>query len=53
MIVNEKPKFIGVKDILKYSAESTKNLLKKELEIKRNELKEKFSFPLLKNFYRQ
>ncbi|MBD41237.1 MAG: DNA topoisomerase IV, partial [Flavobacteriaceae bacterium] len=34
VIVDEKPQFLGVKDILKYSAESTKNLLKKELEIK-------------------
>ena len=29
VIVDEKPQFLGVKDILKYSAESTKNLLKK------------------------
>ncbi len=41
VIVNEKPQFLGVKEILKYSADSTKKLLQKELEIKRDELKEK------------
>ena len=41
VIVDDKPKFLGVKEILKYSADSTKNLLKKELEIKRDDLKEK------------
>ena len=51
VIVNEKPKFIGVKDILKYSAESTKNLLKKELEIKRDELKEKILFSTLEKIF--
>ena len=51
VIVNEKPKFIGVKDILKYSAESTKTLLKKELEIKRDELKEKILFSTLEKIF--
>ena len=51
VIVKEKPEFIGVKDILKYSAESTKNLLKKELEIKRDELKEKILFSTLERIF--
>ena len=51
VIVKEKPEFIGVKDILKYSAESTKNLLKKELEIRRDELKEKILFSTLERIF--
>ena len=51
VIVKEKPQFLGVKDILKYSAESTKNLLKKELEIKRDELKEKILFSTLEKIF--
>ena len=51
VIVDEKPQFLGVKDILKYSAESTKNLLKKELEIKRDELKEKILFSTLEKIF--
>ena len=47
VIVNEKPQFLGVKEILKYSADSTKKLLQKELEIKRDELKEKILFSTL------
>ena len=51
VIVNEKPKFLGVKEILKYSAESTKKLLKTELEIKRDELKEKILFSTLEKIF--
>ena len=51
VIVKEKPEFIGVKEILKYSAESTKNLLKKELEIRRDELKEKILFSTLERIF--
>ena len=38
IISNNKPEFLGVKDILKTSTENTKDLLKKELEIQLNEL---------------
>ena len=51
VIVDEKPQFLGVKDILKYSAESTKKLLKKELEIRRDELKEKILFSTLERIF--
>ena len=30
VIIDDKPKFVGVKDILKFSADLTKNLLKKD-----------------------
>lgn len=51
VIVKDKPQFLGVKEILKYSAESTKNLLKKELEIKIGELKEKILFSTLERIF--
>ncbi len=38
VIVDNKPVFIGVEDLLKLSTERTKELLKQELEIKMNEL---------------
>ena len=51
VIVDEKPQFLGVKDILKYSAESTKRLLQRELEIRRDELKEKILFSTLEKIF--
>ena len=47
----KKTKILGVKEILKYSAESTKKLLKTELEIKRDELKEKILFSTLEKIF--
>ena len=38
IISDNKPEFLGVRDILKTSTENTKDLLKKELEIQLNEL---------------
>jgi topoisomerase-4 subunit A len=38
IISDNKPQFLGVRDILKISTDSTKDLLKKELEIQLNEL---------------
>ena len=38
IISNNKPQFLGVRDILKISTDNTKDLLKKELEIQLNEL---------------
>ena len=40
VIVDNKPVFMGVSDILRYSTDHTKGLLGKELEIKLNELNE-------------
>ena len=44
IIENDKPHFIGVSEILKRSADSTKALLKLELEIRKSELEEQWHF---------
>ena len=40
VIMDEKPHFMGVKDILRHSADHTRNLLGRELEIRLDELNE-------------
>lgn len=51
VIVNDKPQFMGVSDILKQSVDQTVDLLRQELEIEKAELKEKIFFSnLLKIF---
>ncbi len=42
VIIDKKPHFLGVEDLLKISTENTKQLLKLELEIKKKELEEKW-----------
>jgi len=42
VIIDNKPVFSSVEDLLKLSTESTKNLLRQELEIKKHELLEKW-----------
>jgi topoisomerase-4 subunit A len=51
VIVDEKPHFLTVTDILKYCAQHTLDLLKWELEIKLLELKEKFLFSSLEKIF--
>ncbi len=51
IIENEKPIFIGVKEILKRSADSTLDLLKLELEIKKSELEEAWHFLSLEKIF--
>lgn len=51
VIVDEKPVFIGVSEILRINTENTVFLLKKELEIKRNELEEKWHFSSLEKIF--
>ncbi len=51
IIENEKPIFIGVKEILRRSADSTKELLKLELEIKKSELEEAWHFLSLEKIF--
>lgn len=51
VIENDKPKFLGVSDILKYSANRTMELLKKELEIELSELKEKLHFASIEKIF--
>lgn len=51
IIEDDKPVFIGVKEILKRSADSTKALLKLELEIRKSELEEQWHFSSLEKIF--
>ncbi|HNC22861.1 MAG TPA: DNA gyrase/topoisomerase IV subunit A [Opitutaceae bacterium] len=47
----DKPQFLGVRDILKHSAEATKALLKRELEIKLGELEQQWHWDSLERIF--
>lgn len=51
VIVEDKPRFMRVNEILKYNTEQTVALLKRELEIKRDELMEKILFSSLEKIF--
>src|SRR5215831_4687956 len=51
VIVDEKPQFLGVSDLLKLSADKTKDLLEQELKIKLNELQEKWHYTSLEKIF--
>ncbi|MBX2946790.1 MAG: DNA gyrase/topoisomerase IV subunit A [Cyclobacteriaceae bacterium] len=51
VIVEDKPQFMTVNDILKYNTHQTVKLLKQELEIKKAELKEKILFSSLEKIF--
>lgn len=51
VIVDDKPQFLGVSDILKINTENTVALLKRELEIRRGELEEKWHFSSLEKIF--
>lgn len=51
IIDSEKPRFIGVSEILKISTHQTLELLKRELEIEQNELEEKWHFSSLEKLF--
>ena len=51
LIVDHKPVFMGVQQLLKLSADQTKELLKRELEIKLAELQEKWHFTSLEKIF--
>src|ERR1043165_6779591 len=51
IIENDKPKFIGVNEILKISAKQTLELLKRELEIEKGELQESYLFASLEKIF--
>jgi len=51
IIVDNKPKFLAVSDILEISTEQTKQLLKMELEIKKRELEEKWHMASLEKIF--
>jgi topoisomerase-4 subunit A len=48
---DDKPHFLGVRDILKASAEATKELLKRELEIKLGELEQQWHWDSLERIF--
>jgi len=51
VIVEDKPQFMKVNDILRYNTEQTVKLLKRELEIRRGELMEKILFSSLEKIF--
>lgn len=53
VIDNNKPKFLGVKEQLKISADHTVSLLKMELDIRRDELMEQWHFSNLEKIFIQ
>jgi topoisomerase IV subunit A len=51
VIIDQKPQFIGAKELLQQSADRTKELLKRELEIKLAELQDKWHFTSLEKIF--
>lgn len=51
VIIDQKPSFISVNELLKISADNTKNLLQRELEIKLSELQEKWHYTSLEKIF--
>tara|TARA_B110000503_G_C7171711_1_gene424627 strand:- start:1186 stop:3768 length:2583 start_codon:yes stop_codon:yes gene_type:complete len=51
VIIDDKPHFVGISEILKYSVDQTKDLLRQELEIRKNELLEKILFSSLEKIF--
>lgn len=51
IIIDEKPQFVGITQIVKSSVDQTLHLLKRELEIKRFELKEKLLYSSLEKIF--
>jgi len=51
VIIDEKPRFISINQILKICTDQTRDLLKRELEIRRSELLEKILFSSLERIF--
>lgn len=51
IIENDKPRFVGISEILQLNVENTKDLLQLELEIKKNELQEQWHFSSLEKIF--
>ena len=51
IVEDDRPKFLGVSEILKQSTEHTLNLLKQELEVNLSELQEKWHFASLERIF--
>ena len=51
VIADNKPQFLTVSDVLKHSVDGTLELLRKELEIRKNELEEQLFFNSLERIF--
>jgi topoisomerase-4 subunit A len=51
VIVDKRPQFVGAKDLLTFSVDHTKDLLRRELEIKLAELQEKWHYTSLEKIF--
>ncbi|HQV06206.1 MAG TPA: DNA gyrase/topoisomerase IV subunit A [Chitinophagaceae bacterium] len=51
VIIDQKPAFMSVQDLLKHSVDATKDLLQKELEIRLTELENKWHFTSLEKIF--
>ena len=51
VIADEKPQFLTVSDVLKHSTERTKDLIRQEMEIRKNELLEQYHFCSLEKIF--
>ncbi|RYU96519.1 DNA gyrase/topoisomerase IV subunit A [Emticicia agri] len=51
VIIDEKPHFVSISEILRQSTQQTMHLLKRELEIKKHELKEKLLYSSLEKIF--
>ncbi|MBK6826216.1 MAG: DNA gyrase/topoisomerase IV subunit A [Chitinophagaceae bacterium] len=51
VIVDQKPQFLGVQELLKLSVDRTKELLEKELQIRLGELQEKWHYTSLEKIF--
>ena len=51
VIEDNKPKFLTISDVLRHSADRTKNLIRQELEIRKNELLEQYHFASLEKIF--
>ncbi|HHJ50737.1 MAG TPA: DNA gyrase/topoisomerase IV subunit A, partial [Phaeodactylibacter sp.] len=51
VIMDDKPQFLSVNELLRFSAENTRQLLKRELEIRLGELQEKWHFASLEKIF--
>jgi topoisomerase-4 subunit A len=51
VIADQKPRFLGVQELLKLSVDKTKDLLQRELEIKLSELEDKWHYTSLEKLF--
>ena len=51
VIADQKPQFLTISDVLRHSADHTKDLIRQELEIRKNELLEQYHFCSLEKIF--